>query len=160
MFCLVDPEPNTGGDLALELARLHIRLMPAIVRDYPAIGLGRGVDDHQDGAAFVVATRPDEAHVPNLGIGALLLLAHGGKGNRTLPPWCCYATTTRQGSNDSAPVLLPRGGDRPGARRQARNGACFSERGEAGSPWAHPPLGLRSPRGNASSRQSGAGPFS
>src|SRR5258708_5108118 len=59
---LIAPEFDSSGDLAVELLQGHIGFVPAIGRDYAAIGLGGGVDDGEDGPAFVVATGADVAH--------------------------------------------------------------------------------------------------
>jgi hypothetical protein len=56
------PEGDPGGDLFLELAPCHVRLVPAVGGDHAAVGLGRRVDDGEDGGALVVAARPDAAH--------------------------------------------------------------------------------------------------
>src|SRR5580700_5509517 len=59
---LIAPEFDSGGDLAVELLQGHIGFVPAIGRDYAAIGLGGGVDDGEDGPALVTATGTDAAH--------------------------------------------------------------------------------------------------
>jgi hypothetical protein len=56
------PEGDPGGDLVLELALRHVGLVPAVGGDHAAVGLGRRVDDAEDGGALVVAARPDAAH--------------------------------------------------------------------------------------------------
>ncbi|HKP90267.1 MAG TPA: hypothetical protein VJT75_09860 [Thermoleophilaceae bacterium] len=50
---LVAPELHARGDLVVELARGHVRLVPAVVRYDPAIRGRGGVDDVQDGRAVV-----------------------------------------------------------------------------------------------------------
>ena len=54
---LVAPEAHARGDLAVELVRAHVRLVPAVRRDHAAVGLRGGVDDRQDRLALVVAAR-------------------------------------------------------------------------------------------------------
>jgi hypothetical protein len=56
------PEDDAGRDLALELRRVHVRLVPAVGRDHPAIGAGGGVHDREHGGPLVVATSPDRTH--------------------------------------------------------------------------------------------------
>ena len=63
---LVAPERDSGGDLAVELLGGHVRLVPAILRDHAAVGLGGRVDDREDRAALVVTAGPDGAHRANL----------------------------------------------------------------------------------------------
>jgi hypothetical protein len=59
---LSTPEGDPGGDLVLKLAPRHVGLVPAVRGDHSAVGLGRRVDDGEDGGALVVAARPDAAH--------------------------------------------------------------------------------------------------
>src|SRR4051812_11364585 len=59
---LVAVEDDARGDLGVELVRGHVRVMPAVGGDDPAVGLGRRVDDREDGGAVVVVARADRAH--------------------------------------------------------------------------------------------------
>ena len=58
-----------AGDLAVELARVHVGLVPAVGRYRPAVGLGGGVDDREDRRTLVVAARADGLHDSNLDSG-------------------------------------------------------------------------------------------
>src|SRR6267143_4932864 len=60
---LISPEHNAGTDLAVELARAHVWLVPPIGRDHAAIGLRGDIHDREDRFTFVIPTRPDAAHV-------------------------------------------------------------------------------------------------
>jgi hypothetical protein len=59
----VAPERDAGGDLGVELAAGHVRLVPAVGRDDAAVRLGGGVDDRQDRVALVVAAGSDHRSV-------------------------------------------------------------------------------------------------
>ena len=59
---LVAPERHPGGDLAVELVRRHVRLVPAIGGDHSAIRLGGLVHDREDRGALVVAAGANVAH--------------------------------------------------------------------------------------------------
>src|SRR5919109_609999 len=59
---LVPPEHNSGGDLAVELVRRHVGLVPAIGRDHAAIGLGGGVDDCEDRLTLIISAAADGRH--------------------------------------------------------------------------------------------------
>jgi hypothetical protein len=59
---LVAPELDAGRDLAVQLAHRHVRLVPAVGRDYAAVRLGCGVDDREDRLALVVTARADARH--------------------------------------------------------------------------------------------------
>jgi len=54
-FTFIAPEIDPGPEFILQFLRAHIRFMPAIRRDDPAVSLGRGVDDGQDDFSFVGA---------------------------------------------------------------------------------------------------------
>jgi hypothetical protein len=56
------PERDASGDLAVELGRVHVRVVPAVGGDHAAIGLGGRIHDRQDVAALVAAAEPDAAH--------------------------------------------------------------------------------------------------
>ena len=53
---------HAGHDLAVELARAHVRVVPAVGGDDAAVGLGGGVDDLEDRLALVLAAGPDRRH--------------------------------------------------------------------------------------------------
>src|SRR5205823_4632793 len=57
---LVAPELDAGGDLALELTPVHVRLVPAVRGDHAAIRLRGGVDDLERFGALVVAAAADD----------------------------------------------------------------------------------------------------
>jgi hypothetical protein len=56
---LVSPERDTGRQLAVELVAAHVRVVPAVRRDHPAVGLGGVVDDLEDRMAVVVTAAAD-----------------------------------------------------------------------------------------------------
>src|SRR5439155_22145555 len=64
-FRLVAPETDLGGDLALQFAKRHVRVVPAIVGDHAAISLGTSIDDGEDDRTLVISTRSDAAHRGN-----------------------------------------------------------------------------------------------
>jgi hypothetical protein len=63
---LVAPERDPGGDLAIELAQRHVRLVPAIGWDDATICLGGSVDDREDRRSLVITARADAGHDANL----------------------------------------------------------------------------------------------
>jgi hypothetical protein len=64
---LAAPEGDARFDLPIELARGHVRLMPAIGWDHPAVGLGRAVDDCRYLRSLVIAAPTNASHGCNLG---------------------------------------------------------------------------------------------
>ena len=56
----ITPEFDPGGDLAVELPRRHVWLVPAIVGNHAPVRLGSGLDDREYRRALVVATAPDD----------------------------------------------------------------------------------------------------
>ena len=53
------PELDARGDLAIQLLRGHVRLVPAIGGDDAAIRLGGRIHDREDGLGLVVTARAD-----------------------------------------------------------------------------------------------------
>ena len=48
--------------LVFKLVQSHIRIVPAIIGNDPAISLGGGVDDPRDHFALIITTGPNRAH--------------------------------------------------------------------------------------------------
>src|SRR2546421_7835527 len=60
---LISPEHDPGTNLAVELARAHVWLVPPIGGDHPAICLRSDIHDREDRFTLVISTGPDVAHV-------------------------------------------------------------------------------------------------
>src|SRR5438309_9066022 len=69
--CLIAPEYDAARDLALELFQGHIWLVPAVVRDHPAICLRRGVHDREHRRDLVASAEADRAQPRISALGAV-----------------------------------------------------------------------------------------
>src|SRR5882672_590261 len=93
----IAPERDAGGDLAGELVRRHVGLVPAVGRDHAAIGLRGGIHDRQDGRTLVLATEADVAHDATL-FRWMAPTSHLSPASRSAR-WCQTASTsTTRGS--------------------------------------------------------------
>src|SRR6185503_551608 len=88
------PEGDAGRDLAVELGGVHVGLVPAVLRDRAAVGLGGGVHDREDGRPVGVIAPPD--HAGRLGTSTLRRNSHTIS-PRWFSPTVSTVTTPRSG---------------------------------------------------------------
>src|SRR6185312_13113729 len=60
---LVPKKVHAGADIACELFGAHIRFVPTVGGDRPAVALGSRVDNHEDRAPIAGAAAADSGHL-------------------------------------------------------------------------------------------------
>jgi hypothetical protein len=87
MTVVVSPKGDPASDVILELVGGHVRIVPTVGRNDPAIAFGRSVHDRKYRGVLVHAAEPDTVHA---GRAALVSCAKG--------TGCVYSLATRSGS--------------------------------------------------------------
>jgi hypothetical protein len=61
-FQLMAAESDTGSDLAIELVRQHVRLVPAVGGGDALVCVSLAIDGREKGFVLAIATWPDDAY--------------------------------------------------------------------------------------------------